>query len=76
MTEKQMLAMVERYSRENITEVGEIKITRVADQKTVFIEQIGESGRSVIMNQYRVDGKIIWAGYSSRSQTVYVSLAN
>jgi len=51
----------------------EIKITRVPDWKTVFVEQSGEIGRSIIMTEYKVDGKSYWAGYSLRSQTVYVS---
>ena len=75
MDEKRMLMIVEQYSRENATQDGEIKVTRVPDQKTVFVEQIDEYGRSVILREYKVDEKIFWAGYSSRSETVYVSLA-
>lgn len=75
MDEKQMLNIVEKYSRENALEEGEIKIKRVPDYKTVFVEQSGEAGRSIIMTAYKVDGKTFWAGYSSRSQTVYVSKA-
>jgi hypothetical protein len=43
--------------------------------KTVFIEQTGANGRSVIMNPFKVDGKTYWAGYSSPSETIYISHA-
>jgi hypothetical protein len=75
MDEKRMLDIVEKYSRQNDVGDGEIKVSRVPDWKTVFVEQIGEVGRSIILTEYKVDGKTYWAGYSSRSQTVYVSQA-
>ena len=33
-----------------------------------------ENERSVMLKEYRVNEKLIWAGYSSRSNTVYLSL--
>lgn len=75
MNNSQLLKIVEQYSRKNVAQDGEIKVTRVPDQKTVFVEQFDEIGRSVILREYKVDEKIFWAGYSSRSETVYVSLA-
>jgi hypothetical protein len=75
MNEKLMLEIVEQYSRQSDTEFGDIKITRVPNNKTVYVEQIGGSGRAVMMNEYKVDGAIYWAGYSSRSQTIYISQA-
>jgi len=47
----------------------------VQDRKTTYVEPNGESGRSIMMNEYKVGGKTYWAGLSSRSQTVYISLA-
>jgi hypothetical protein len=73
MDEKQMANIVEQYSRLGNEVVGEIKVTRVPDWKSVFIETIGESGRAIVMTEYKVDGKIYWAGFSTRSQTVFVS---
>lgn len=73
MDEMQMSNIVEQYSRLGTAVVGEIKITRVPDWKSVYIESIGESGRAIVMSEYKVDGKIYWAGFSTRSQTVYVS---
>ena len=74
MDGKQLLGIVERYIRKTGTENGEIKVTRIADRKTVFVEQISESGRAVMLNEYKVDGITCWAGYSPRSQTVYISM--
>jgi hypothetical protein len=77
MDEKQMLLKtVEQYARTGTVESSEIKVTRVQDQKTTFVEQFAEGGRSLMMKEYKVDGKIYWAGYSSRSQTVYISFSS
>ena len=73
MNQIRMLNIVEQYSRQSKMQDKEIKITRVPDWQTVFVEQSGEIGRSIIMTEYKVDGKSYWAGYSLRSQTVYVS---
>ena len=76
MDEKQLLReMVDCFARTGCEQKGEIKVKRVQDRKTTYVEQSGESGRSIMMNEYKVDGKTYWAGYSSRSQTVYISLA-
>ena len=75
MNSDQLLKIVERYSRKSEAGYDAIKVTRVADQKTVFIEQIDGAGRAVMMDKYEVDGATYWAGYSSRSETVYISLA-
>ncbi|MGE5223856.1 MAG: hypothetical protein ACM3PY_15565, partial [Omnitrophica WOR_2 bacterium] len=73
--EKQMLRnIVELYAATGCEEEGEIKVKRIQDHKTTFVEQSNDGGRSVYMNEYRVGGKTYWAGYSSRSQTVYISL--
>ncbi len=74
MDEYQMLKIVEQYVKG--TTGGEFKITRVPDMKTVFVEQIGDMGRSIIMNSYKVDGKTYWAGYSSRSSTIFISFGS
>ena len=75
MDTKQMLSIVENYCRQIDLEDKEIKVTRVPDRKSVFVEQIGESGRAIMMSEYKVDGATCFAGYSSRSQTVYISMA-
>jgi hypothetical protein len=75
MDSKQMLTIVENYCRKIAFEDKDIKVTRVADRKSVFVEQVGDGGRAVMMSEYKVDGTTCFAGYSSRSQTVYISLA-
>jgi len=74
MTSDQLLKIVEQYSRKSEAGYGDITVTRVPDQKTVFVEQVDGVGRSVMMDKYQVDGATYWAGYSSRSETVYISL--
>lgn len=76
MDEKQMLLkMVYEYARTGCMQDGEVKLIRVQDRKTTYVEPSDQGGRSVMMNEYKVDGKTYWAGYSSRSQTVYLSMA-
>jgi hypothetical protein len=40
------------------------------------VEQTDGVGRAVMMDKYEVDGATYWAAYSSRSDTVYISLAS
>ena len=75
MNSTQLLKIVEQYSRKSEAEYGDITVTRVPDQKTVFVEQTDGMGRAILMDKYEVDGATYWAGYSSRSETVYISLA-
>jgi hypothetical protein len=73
MNEMQMINIMEQYNQKSEAIEGAIKIVRVPDYKTVYVEQIGEIGRSIILNEYKVNGKTYRAGYSSRSETVFVS---
>ena len=75
MNSDQLLKIVEQYSRKSGAGYDDINVTRVVDQKTVFVEQIDGIGRAIMMNKYEVDGATYRAGYSSRSETVYISLA-
>ncbi|MBN2549493.1 MAG: hypothetical protein JXB15_10070 [Anaerolineales bacterium] len=74
MDSKQMLAIVEQYCRKIASTYENITVTRIANWKTVFVEQTGESGRAVMLSEYKIDGVTCWAGYSTRSQTVYISM--
>jgi hypothetical protein len=75
MDSKQMRTIVEQFSRKLDRAGEEIKVTQVADHKTMFVEQSGDSGRTIMLSEFKVDDASYWAGYSSRSQTVYISLA-
>ena len=75
MNEKQMQQIVEQYIRQSDVLVPDTKVTRVPDYKTVYVEQINGDGRSIVLTEYKVDGKTYWAGYSTYSQTVFLSRA-
>jgi len=76
MNEKEMLQIVERFSRKSEPAEGEIKVTQVPDYKTVHIEQLDGIGRSILLSEYVVDGMTYWAGFSPYSATVFVSRAS
>jgi meiotically up-regulated gene 157 (Mug157) protein len=75
MNSSELLKIVKQYNEKSAAGYSDITVTRVPDQKTVFVEQTDGVGRAVLMDKYEVDGAIYWAGYSSRSETVYISLA-
>jgi hypothetical protein len=76
MNEMQMMKIVEQFSRKGEPVEGQAKITRIPDYKTVYVEQMDGIGRSIYLSEYKVDGKTYWAGYSFRSETVFVSQAS
>jgi len=76
MNRMEILKIVEQFSRKVDGVEAQITVTQVADAKTMYVETIGEIGRSIIFNEYQVDGKTYWAGFSSRSNTVFVSKAS
>ena len=75
MNSDQLLKIVQQSSRKNEASRGGIKVIGLPDQKTMFVEQIEGGGRVITMDKYEVDEATYWAGYSSRSKTVYISLA-
>jgi hypothetical protein len=75
MNELQMIKYVEQFSRKSEPVEGQVKVTRVPDYKTVYVEQLNGSGRSIVLSEYKVDGKSYWAGYSTLSDTVFISQA-
>ncbi len=66
--------VVERFIRTGSVEDEQVKVTCLPANKTSFVEQTGEDGRTVLLDEYKLDGKVIWASYSARSGTVYLSL--
>ena len=60
MNGDQLSKIVERYSRKIEAGYGDIKVTRLPDQKTVFVERIDGVGRAVMMDKYQVDGATYW----------------
>lgn len=76
MNEMQMTRIVEQFSRKSESVDRQAKVTRVPDYKSVYVEQINGSGRSIVLSEYKVDGKTYWAGYSNLSDTVFISQAS
>ena len=76
MNEMQMIKIVEGFIRNVEPVAGQVKVIQIPDYKTVYVEQVGQSGRSIMLTEYQVDGKTYWAGYSPSSATVFVSKAS
>lgn len=68
--------VVENYVRTGLVNDNEVKVASLPNNKTSFVEKIGDDGRSILLDEYRVDDKIIWAAYSTRTGTVYLSSTN
>jgi hypothetical protein len=74
--EKQtILRVVERYIRTGSTEDDQVKVTCLPANKTSAMDQVNGESRSVMLDEYKVDGKSVWAGYSTRTGIVFLSLA-
>jgi len=65
--------VVENYASTGQLTDGQVKVTRLPDNKTSYVEQGADGGRGVQLDEYRVNGRVIWAGYSSRTGIVYIS---
>lgn len=70
-----VLRVVQTYIRTGAASDEQVKVTSLPPGKSSYVEQSGEDGRSVMLDEYRIDGRVVWAGYSSRSGTVYLSPA-
>jgi len=74
--EKEILQrVVDYYAKTGRAGDDQVLVTCLPVGKTNFVETIGEDGRSVQLDEYRANGQVIWAGYSMRSGTVYLSPA-
>jgi hypothetical protein len=65
--------VVEHFLRTGETRDDQVKVTSLPKGKSSYVEQNGDVTRSIMLEEYKVDGKVIRAGYSSRSGTVYLS---
>lgn len=70
-----ILRVIENYVRTGGMTDVRVKVMSLPQGKTSYVEQNGVDGRSIMLDEYSVDGTVIWAGYSSRSETVYLSRA-
>lgn len=72
--EKQtILRVVDHFAKTGIAADEQVKVICLPDNKTSFVESVENDSRSVMLDEYRLESRTIWAGFSSRSQTVYLS---
>ncbi len=69
-----ILRVVENFVQTGNASDEQVKVMSVAQGKSSYIEKTGEDGRVVMLDEYRMNNKVVRAGYSSRSGTVYISL--
>ena len=68
-----VLRVVDHFARTGEASDHEVKVTCLPDNKTSFVEPNDAGGRSIMLGEFKVDGRVIWAAYSSHSGTVYLS---
>jgi hypothetical protein len=74
--EKQLLQrVVDHFANTGKAVDEQVLVTCLPVGKTNCVETIDKDGRSVQLDEYRANGQVIWAGYSMRSGTVYLSPA-
>jgi|WetSurMetagenome_2_1015567.scaffolds.fasta_scaffold283625_2 hypothetical protein len=73
--EKQLiLQVVERFVQTGVAQDEQFKVICLPENKTSFVERNGEEGgRSVMLDEFRVGARVVWAAFSAPSQTVYLS---
>jgi len=67
--------VVENFIRTGNASDEQVKVINLPKGKTSYVEQVGGDGQSVMLSEYRVDDTVVYAGYSLRSKTVYLSLS-
>lgn len=65
--------VVDHYALTGDVADPEVTVTHLPDNKTSFVEPTADGGRGITLDEYRVDGRVIWAAYSSRTRIVYLS---
>jgi hypothetical protein len=69
-----ILRVVENFVQTGIASDEQAKVMIVAPGKSSYVEKTGEDGRVVMLDEYRMNNKVVRAGYSSRSGTVFLSV--
>jgi hypothetical protein len=67
--------VVEHYTSTGEATDTQVTVTRLPDGKTSFVEPTSDGGRGITLDEYRHEGRIIWAAYSTRTGIVYLSEA-
>jgi len=68
-----IMRVVQHYVQTGDVSDAQVKVTILPDNKTSFVEDNVGGSRSIMLSEYKVDGKVIWAGYSPRLGIVYLS---
>ena len=68
-----IMRVVQHYAQTGEATDADVKVTILPDNKTSFVEDNVGGSRSIMLSEYKVDGKVIWAGYSPRLGIVYLS---
>ncbi|MFN2119833.1 MAG: hypothetical protein ACK2T0_05540 [Anaerolineales bacterium] len=68
-----IMRVVDRFARTGEATDDEVKVVCLPDNKTSFVEQNVGGSRSIMLDEYKMNGKVIWAGYSPRLGIVYLS---
>ncbi len=72
--EKQILTrIVEHYALTGEVADPQVTVVHLPDNKTSFVEPTADGGRGIGLDEFRFDGRVVWAAYSSRTKTVYIS---
>jgi hypothetical protein len=73
-TEKERIYRVlEQFAETGLAESEGVQVTCLPENKTSTLEKVGEENRTVLLDEYRVDGRVFWAAYSLRSNTIFLS---
>lgn len=60
--EKQIvLRVVERFIRTGSVVDEEVKVTCLPADKTSCVEQVGDYGRTIWLDEYKLDDHVVWA---------------
>ena len=68
-----IMRVVDRFAHTGEATDDEVKVVCLPDNKTSFVEQNVGGSRSIMLDEYKMNGKVIWAAYSSYTATVYLS---
>ncbi len=68
-----ILRVLENFARTGSVGDKLAKVIRLPNDKTSTLEQVSGEDRTVLLDEYRLDGKVFWAAYSERTGSVYLS---
>jgi hypothetical protein len=68
-----IMRVVQHYIRTGEPADSEVTVTRLPDNKTSFVEPTSDGGRGITLDEFHVNGRVIWAAYSARTNVVYLS---